>query len=215
MTVKVKKCKACEKKVATSAKACPRCGQKLKLGVGSKTFISVVAFLVLRIISSAYKCSRSAVPKTAYPPPLPTASNLGSVEPCDVVPTTQVPCSNVNLKVLQVTVPDHICRGSVKANPYGSWLIVKLRIQNNHKEAINVTSSNFKILDKDVPGFTHPSVGEVGLEVSGKKPLSFLTISPGNTVEGYLICDVSKDLNGFKMEASESVIGTPTRLIRQ
>ena len=93
--------------------------------------------------------------------------------------------------------------------------VAKLGIQNNQKEAINVTSPEFKLLDKDKREVVVPIGETVGLETAGEKSFSYLTVNPSTTVEGYLVYDISKGLNGFTMEASECVTGTPTRLIRQ
>lgn len=44
---KMKKCSSCEKEVAKSAKVCPHCGQKLKMGFMMKLGIVIVAIIAL------------------------------------------------------------------------------------------------------------------------------------------------------------------------
>ena len=42
---KMKNCKSCGKEVASSAKVCPHCGQKLKMGMMAKLGILVVILI--------------------------------------------------------------------------------------------------------------------------------------------------------------------------
>jgi|GEM_PF-2666917 len=215
MANKMKNCKICGQEVVPSAKVCPSCGWKLKMGLGKKSLIGVGALVLLRIIKSVLKRGSTSAPKTATPSP----SSISSISilpelVAAALPANELPTSNLNIKVLEVTAPDYTDRDTVKAYPPGSWVVVKISIQNNQKDAINVTSSNYKLLDKDKRQFTI-SMGEtVGLEMTGKITLPF-RIKPVNTLEGYLAYDVPKSLAGFTIEDSECVTGTPTKLIRQ
>jgi hypothetical protein len=47
---KIKSCKACGKEVATSAKVCPHCGKKLKIGMFLKIVMGVIIIAVLGAI---------------------------------------------------------------------------------------------------------------------------------------------------------------------
>ena len=207
MAVKMINCEVCVKEVAPSAKVCPSCGHNSKMGCKKLSLIGVGALLVLGIIHLATKGGHTSTPtetsSTSATFPTPVAKSA------DVVPPTEVASSNVNIKVLEVTTPHYTGRDSVKAYPQGSWMVVKLSIQNNQKEAINLTSSNFKFLNKEKREFTTLTGGTVGVEMTKKETLSFLTVNPGNTVEGYLAYDVPKGLTGFTMEASGCVTGTP------
>ena len=46
---KMKNCKSCNKEVASSAKVCPHCGQKLKMGMMAKIGIGIVILIVAGI----------------------------------------------------------------------------------------------------------------------------------------------------------------------
>ncbi|TGE35816.1 DUF4352 domain-containing protein [Desulfosporosinus fructosivorans] len=134
-----------------------------------------------------------------------------SLTPSAVVPTTEVVSTNINIELLEVTTQDNTRRDSVKPYPQGPWKVVKLSIQNDQKEkdAINLNSLNFKILDMDTHEITISTGGTMGLEMAENKTLSFQTVNPANIVEGYLSYDVPKGLAGFTMEASEIIAGTP------
>ncbi len=157
MAGKFKKCKACGKLVAPSAKDCPCCGLKLKMGLGKKTLIGVVALVVLRMISSVSKSGSTSTAKIRSLAPSPLSAT----------------------------------------------------------QAINVTSSDSKLLDKEKREVVVLTGETVGLDKAGGKSFSYLTVNPGKTVIGYLLYDVSKGLSRFTMEASQCVTGIPTRLIRQ
>jgi RNA polymerase subunit RPABC4/transcription elongation factor Spt4 len=47
----LKKCKSCEKEVAKSAKVCPHCGKKLKMGMFLKLIIGIVVIVVVVIVA--------------------------------------------------------------------------------------------------------------------------------------------------------------------
>lgn len=52
---KLTTCKSCGKEVARSAKSCPHCGQKLKMGAFSQLFILFCIFAVIAVIFSPSK----------------------------------------------------------------------------------------------------------------------------------------------------------------
>ena len=47
----LKKCPSCEKEVAKSAKVCPHCGKKLKMGMFLKLIIGIVVIVVIVIVA--------------------------------------------------------------------------------------------------------------------------------------------------------------------
>ena len=47
----LKKCKSCEKEVAKSAKVCPHCGKKLKMGMFLKLIIGIVVIVVVVLVA--------------------------------------------------------------------------------------------------------------------------------------------------------------------
>lgn len=214
MASKMKNHKACGKEVTPSAKVCPSCGRNLKLGFGKKSLLGIGSLVLLRIIKSASTGGRNSTLKTAKPSPSSISSAPIGTSLASVIPTKKFTTANVNIKVLEVIAPDYTNQDLVKAYPHGSWVVVKLSIQNNHEDAICVTSSNVEFLDRDKRKFTILMGETVGLEMTGKVT-SFLTVKPGNTIEGYLAYDVPKGLTGFTMEGSECVTGTPTKIIRQ
>jgi uncharacterized OB-fold protein len=49
---KLTTCKACGKEVSKSAKKCPHCRHKLKMGFMAKAGIGIAALILIRIIAS-------------------------------------------------------------------------------------------------------------------------------------------------------------------
>jgi hypothetical protein len=48
---KLKKCPECEQEVSKSAKVCPKCGKKLKMGFMLKGFIALIGIIILIVIA--------------------------------------------------------------------------------------------------------------------------------------------------------------------
>ena len=61
----LKACKSCSNEVATSAKTCPNCGQKLKMGFLKKVAIGIFGFLVLGALSSRDEREESSRPESS------------------------------------------------------------------------------------------------------------------------------------------------------
>jgi len=80
MSKKVKNCPACEKEVAKSAKVCPHCGKKLKMGLFLKGIIGIVGLIILGVVlspSSEEKAKERAS----------ILSNIANAQPSNISPT--------------------------------------------------------------------------------------------------------------------------------
>lgn len=62
---KMKLCKVCQKEVAKSAKVCPNCGAKLKMGLLKKIGIGIGSIIVLCVIISALGNSKDTSSQTS------------------------------------------------------------------------------------------------------------------------------------------------------
>lgn len=185
-------------------KNCYESGKKLLIGVGA-----LIVLGIIKSIAKGGKTTTKTTTKTATQ--LTSATSFIAPTPSAVVPTTEVVSTNINIELLEVTTQDDTVRDSVKAHPQGSWKVVKLSIQNDQKDAINVNSLNFK-LDKDTHEFTISTAGTIGLEMTENKTLSLQTSKPSNIAEGSLTYDVPKGITEFTLEDSGSIAGTPVIL---
>jgi len=57
---KLKNCKTCSKEISTSAKICPHCGEKLRMGFLGKLLVTVCIVISMGVIGSALSSIKSA-----------------------------------------------------------------------------------------------------------------------------------------------------------
>lgn len=57
---KLKTCKTCGKEISTSAKVCPHCGEKLRMGLLGKLLVTVCIVISMGVIGSALSSIKSA-----------------------------------------------------------------------------------------------------------------------------------------------------------
>ena len=211
------KCKACEKEIAKGVKKCVNCGADQRNFAGRHKILTGIAVLiVLGIGSSAMSGGDKPTTTTTTASTSPVTSSATTAPTATAAPVvTAAPLSNegvssdVKIKVLEVTTPAYTGIEGAKYSPQGSFVVVKVSIQNNQKDAITVSDASFKLLDKDKREFSSSSEGTMGLAMAQKKTLMFSTVNPGNTIEAYIAYDVPKGLTGFTMEAAGGMTGTP------
>ena len=83
MASKLKQCPACEKEVAKSAKVCPNCGKKLKMGFFKK---ALIFFGILIIIGVAFSPSEEELANKLDQ----TLSEIVSSQPSNISPTGEI-----------------------------------------------------------------------------------------------------------------------------
>ena len=161
--------------------------------------------LMISLLGCGTTTTTKETPAHTTPPTTPSPAVPVPVAPL----STEGVSSDVKIKILEVTTPASTGIEGAKYSPQGSFVVVKVSIQNNQKDAITVSDASFKLLDKDKREFTSSTEGTMGLAMAQKKTLMFSTVNPGNTVEGYIAYDVPKGLKGFTMEATGGMMGDP------
>lgn len=203
-------CKTCKQEVAKSAKKCPHCGAKLRMGFMMKGFLFLVGLIVLIVIISNLgggskdeptTGSSSNTPKTEAPASPETLSNEGT-------------SSNVSLRVDKFETADKVGDNQFsEAKAQGVFKVVTLSIKNGQKDVITVDSNSFKLFDKEGREFSTSSDGQMAFMGNDKMKALFLEqVNPGIEVQGVLVYDVPKDATGFYLQASGGILGKKIKL---
>ena len=196
----LKNCKTCSKEVAKSAKACPHCGAKLKMGFFPKALIGIGAIVVIGAIASIGGDDNN------------TATNNSS----ESTTTAAAPLSNegvssdVKIKVESFETANTIGDNEFsKKTAQGVFKVVKVTVTNNQKDAITLDSNLFKLVDEQKREFGGSSEGQMALETSSEKKESFFLkqLNPGLSLTGYVVFDVPKEAKGFVLQARGGMTG--------
>ena len=123
MDVKTKNCKSCGAEVVKLAKVCPKCGAKLKMGVGKKILIGIGVFVILGVISSAGS-NGTPTPIVATPTPV-----VASTTPTPVVKPEPIPTPTPDPVIPTPTTIDNpvakldssSVKDSIKSNATAAW----------------------------------------------------------------------------------------------
>lgn len=199
-------CKTCSKEVAKSAKVCPSCGAKLKMGMGKKLLIGVGVLIVLGIIVSKSGGGDKAT----------TTSSSSSAKPVATEPAKPVELSKEGISSdVKIVVTGFDSKASVGDNQYstvkaqGVFKVLTISITNNQKDAITIDSNSFKLLDDQKREFSDSNEAQTALMTSdsGDKGFFLKKINPGMTVEGQVVFDVPKDAKGFVLKARGGMTG--------
>jgi hypothetical protein len=199
---KLTTCKACGKEVSTSAKKCPHCGHRLKMGFFRKALLGIGALIVLGIIigiasgggdDTADKGTSTSTPKQEANKPL---SNEGV-------------SSDVNIKVTGVESKSEVGGQFSKEKAQGVFKIVNLAVTNNQKDAITLDATSFKLLDDKNREFSHSVEGQTALEMEDSSLQNFFLkqLNPGLTQNGKIVFDVPTDAKGLKLKARGGFTG--------
>ena len=87
----------------------------------------------------------------------------------------------------------------------GTFKIVKISLNNNQKDAITVSSGDFKLIDSKSREFSTSTEGETA--VGYDKTFFLKKVNPGITEEGYIVFDIPKDATGLKLKAKGGMTG--------
>jgi hypothetical protein len=210
---KLKNCKTCNHEVAKSAKTCPSCGAKLKMGFLAKAGIAVAALIILGIIASSGGDDSSNTATTA------STSNAKSSDAKNDQPkplSNEGVSSDVKIKVEGVESTKELGDNQFsKKEAQGVFKVVKLTITNNQKDAVTIDSDSFKLIDDKGREFSNSTDGQLALETSveTKKESFFLKqLNPGLTVTGHIVFEVPEDAKGFKLQGRGGMTGKKIEL---
>jgi hypothetical protein len=206
---KLKACKACSKEVSKSAKTCPHCGQKLKMGFFKKALLGVGALIVIIAIASnmggkdkpAASTTEAASAKTG------TASTAPGAAPAAL--QKEGVSSDVKIAVEGFESKDQLGTNQFAiAKAQGVFKVVTVTMTNNQKDAITVDSNSFKLVDDQGREYSASSDAQMALATSDEKnDLLLKQVNPGLTVKGQVAFDVPADAKGFKLDARGGMLG--------
>jgi hypothetical protein len=204
---KLKNCKTCGKEVAKSAKKCPHCGQKLKMGFFMKALIGIAVLIVIGIIASAGSSGSKDTAKQAS-----TTTSASSAPAKNDTPkqlsNTGV-SSDVTIKVNGVETKSQLGDQFSNAKAQGVFKIVNLSVTNGQKDAITLDANSFKLVDNKGREFTYSTDGQTALETSSGSNMDFFLkqLNPGLTQTGKIVFDVPADAKGLVLKATGGMTG--------
>jgi RNA polymerase subunit RPABC4/transcription elongation factor Spt4 len=204
---KLKVCKVCHKEVAKSAKTCPNCGAKLKMGLFTKLIIGIGVLIIIGAIASAGNKGNDKTSTASMGAPNPTSAPTAQ-EPAQL--SKEGVSSDVKIAVLGFESKDTLGDNQFsKAKAQGVFKVLKISITNNQKDAITVDTNSFKLIDGQKREFTSSSEALMALSTSSDKKESFFLkqINPGITIEGYIAYDVPRDAKDFTLKARGGMMG--------
>jgi hypothetical protein len=197
---KMKPCKTCSKEVAKSAKSCPHCGAKLRMGFFPKFLLWVVGIIVV-IVIIANMGGKKADTTTA-------GVQSGKVETkasaAPAVLSKEGVSSDVKIVVDSFETKDQVGDNEfTKAKAQGIFKVLKVTVTNNQKDAITLDSNSFKLIDDQKREFTSSSDTMMAFEES----FFLKKVNPGLSVSGFIAFDVPKDAKGFVLQARGGMTG--------
>ena len=146
----LKPCKSCGNEVAKSAKTCPNCGQKLKMGLLKKVAIGLFGFMVLGALSSSDDREKSDRPDSSE-----TVSHSSQETSSSTTPDGQVgigdefTLGDYRYKISRTSDRSTVGNEFFKetASSGARFLIVNYTIENLTNESQTVMSDDFVLVD--------------------------------------------------------------------
>lgn len=219
---KLKPCKACQKEVAKSAKKCPHCGQKLKMGFLTK---GIIGFAVLFIIAAVASGGEEESPKPASTTPeseetkpastAPVSGESKQAEKEEKSLTNEGVSSDVTIKVGPVETREKVGNEFINQAAQGVFKVVEVSLTNNQKDAITINGTSFKLVDDKGREFTYSTDGQTAFDIgenNGDSKFFLQSLNPGLTMTGKIVFDIPADAKGLIMKASGGMMGEEIEL---
>jgi hypothetical protein len=213
---KMTACKACTKEVSKSAKVCPHCGQKLKMGFFKKALLGIVGFIVLIIIISNMGSKDKPTTGTTE---VATAKANTATTASSAAPTAKPSPTPVELQKegvssdVKIAVTGFESKQKLGTNQFaiaeaqGVFKVVSITLTNNQKDAITVDSNSFELIDDQGRKFSASSEAQMALTVDDKNSFFLKQVNPGLSAKGQVAFDVPADAKGFKLDARGGMMG--------
>lgn len=166
----MKKCKYCKSEIDKKAKICPNCQKKQ--GVNKVVLIIVIILLIGLIAAIAQGASSSSKKETKK-------VNIGE----------KVTVNDVDYTVDEKQIQKEISSGNgyLKYTADGNYLLIKVTVTNNSKEAINIDSSDFVLKDENNARYR----SSILVSVDNMDMFNFENINPNATESGYIAYDIA------------------------
>lgn len=188
-------CKSCGNEIASSAKACPKCGAK-----NFKPFYKKIWFWVLVvIIIAAIAGSGSNKPKlVSEDKPIVTKEEKSNkTEVFNIGDTIELDKFKITVNEVKTT------NGSdfIKPQEGNEFLYVDATVENiSDKEQTVSSVLMFKVVDKDGRAMKQTIVENANGQLDG-------TIGPGRKMTGEYVVEVPKDATGLELQFDSSLGG--------
>jgi hypothetical protein len=201
---KLKPCKTCGKDVAKSAKKCPHCGQKLKMGFFTKALIGIAALIVIAIIASQGSGSDKPASTTAK-----GESNTPAKKEAPKALSNTGVSSDVTITVKGVETKPEVGNELTKEKAQGAFKIVEVSLTNGQKDAITIDANSFKLVDDQNREFSYSTNGQTAQDIANGGNVDFFLkkLNPGLTQVGKIVFDVPADAKGLKLKATGGMMG--------
>lgn len=182
--------------------------------------VCLVGFIIAVAMPSSSKSGGSIPSATTASAPAPASVPATVPAPAPAKPivaelSKEGVSSDVKITVTSFSAKDSVGDNQFSiAKPQGVFKLVGLNIANNQKDAITITSANFKLIDDQGREFSDSSEAGMAFAVSSNKveSFSFKQLNPGMSIDGVIAFDVPKDAKGFKLKASGGMTGKPITL---
>jgi hypothetical protein len=206
---RMKPCKICSKEVAKSAKVCPHCGAKLKMGFFKKALFGLAALILIIVLISVASGGKNENTTTQT-----STTNTEVTPPAEL--SKEGISSDVKIVVESSETKDQVGDNQfINQQAQGVFKIIKLNITNNQKDAVTIDSNSFTLIDDKNREFSYSSEAQTALEMSlkdNKESFFLKSLNPGLSVSGYVVFDVPKDAKGFVLQAQGGMMGKKIKL---
>lgn len=123
--------------------------------------------------------------------------------------------SNVLFTVTGVSEAKTVGSGYFQESAQGKFVIVKVMISNNQKDAITVDSNSFNLIDNQGRQFSTSVEGMAAVQISENHTKGFLTkLNPGMVIDSTFVYDVPTNLkiSDFELEARGGMTGDKVKM---
>lgn len=123
--------------------------------------------------------------------------------------------SNVLFTVTGVSEAKTVGSGYFQESAQGKFVIVKVMVSNNQKDAITVDSNSFNLIDNQGRQFSTSVEGMTAVQISENHTKGFLTkLNPGMVIDSTFVYDVPTNLkiSDFELEARGGMTGDKVKM---
>lgn len=123
--------------------------------------------------------------------------------------------SNVLFTITNVSEAKTVGSGYFQKAAQGKFIIVKVMISNNQKDAITVDSNSFVLIDSQSRKFSTSVEGMTAVQISENHTKGFLTkLNPGMVIDSTFVYDVPTNLkiSDFELEARGGMTGDKVKM---
>lgn len=198
----MKPCKICNKEVAKSAKTCPHCGAKLRMGFFKKAFLGIVGFIVIVIIIAVASNSEGDKATSGAPA---TGSKSTAAPAKTFKIGDDVASGNITYKINGVKTASKLGKSDAfSKKTEGQFIIIDISVLNNDKDSRTIDTNLFKL--KDAAGKEYSADAMADMYANEGGTTFFLAkVNPGLTKTGFIVFETPKDIKGLILECSSGL----------